>query len=772
MSIRKRLLLTFLICFVLAYGAITFIVFTLTSAFTYKSFDALAKSQLERVEERIKTFLEPGIMSARYLSRLKLVRESRDKLTSYLDSTETTTLLYANHGPYERLIYDEFIRTHDSNSNYGLVFMANNDGQYAQAPEGSIKRPAYDPRLRSWYIETMENSANVTVSSPYLTTGGGMVCSILAKTRDMSGQPLGMVGVDYSLRSLTQDLYGRRVLETGYLVLFDARGNIIMDGHHPEYVSMSPEDYPERRKNLINSPDGIFYEIGDAGAEEYVATHTMKDPKWKIAIIFRKSELTAPSYEMLYSIMLISAIACLGIFIILTFLAKSIVQPLERLIDASTIISSGEYEKSEKVRENLLKKLSVSGSSESRRLAMALGDMLRTLQERIEAASIANRAKSDFLANMSHEIRTPMNAVIGMTRIAKEARGIEKKDYCLVKIEESSTYLLGIINDILDMSKIEARKLELSYVSFDFRDMIRKAVDVVDFRVKEKNQNLTLSIDENIPPSFIGDDQRLGQVITNLFSNAVKFTPEGGDISLRATLLKEEDERCNLKIEVADTGIGISKEQQERLFNVFQQADNNTTRKFGGTGLGLSISKGIVEMMEGSIWIESELGKGATFAFTISLGKSADAGESVNTDSGEKIDCFEGYRLLLVEDVDINREIVLTILEPTMLAVDCAINGVDAVKTFASAPDDYDVVFMDVQMPEMDGYDATRLIRAMDSPWAKKIPIIAMTANVFREDVEKCIESGMNDHIGKPLDFDKMLDKLRKYIGQRQSQSA
>ncbi|GHV38755.1 hypothetical protein FACS1894187_17940 [Synergistales bacterium] len=174
-------------------------------------------------------------------------------------------------------------------------------------------------------------------------------------------------------------------------------------------------------------------------------------------------------------------------------------------------------------------------------------------------------------------------------------------------------------------------------------------------------------------------------------------------------------------------------------------------------------------MMGGSIWIESELGKGATFVFTVSLDKGEAAEDNMSSAVGKEVDSFDGYRLLLVEDVEINREIVMTILEPTMLTIDCAVNGVEAVKMFSSAPDGYDVIFMDLQMPEMDGYDATLHIRAMDNLWAKQIPIIAMTANVFREDIERCIESGMNDHIGKPIDFDNMLEKLRKYLGQRQN---
>jgi signal transduction histidine kinase/DNA-binding response OmpR family regulator len=514
-----------------------------------------------------------------------------------------------------------------------------------------------------------------------------------------------------------------------------------------------------------------------------------------------------------------------------------------------------------------------------------------------EAASIA---KSDFLSNMSHEMRTPMNAIIGMTTIAKLSADVKKKDHCIKKIEEASVHLLGVINDILDMSKIEANKLELLDVNFNFEIMLKKAVGIIGFRAEEKKQNLTVRIDKEIPAALFGDDQRLTQVITNLLGNAVKFTPEGGGISLSASLDALENGVCTIRITVSDTGIGISKEQQARLFASFEQAEISTSRKFGGTGLGLAISKRIVEMMGGKIWVESEIGEGASFIFTIRVKRGAlerggllapgvnwenvrllatddspevlecfreisehlrvtcdlasggeeamalveqngpydiyfvdwkmpgmdgvalsrrikemevDCPSSViimisvadwvdikddaaaagvvkflpkpifassiadcineclspeilaaATNSGSGNEDFSGYRILLAEDVEINREIVLTLLEPSGLSIDCAVNGADAVNMYAEASDKYDMIFMDVQMPEMDGYEATRIIRALDILAAKKIPIVAMTANVFKEDIKKCLDAGMNDHVGKPLDFDEVTRLLRKYL--------
>jgi PAS domain S-box-containing protein len=404
---------------------------------------------------------------------------------------------------------------------------------------------------------------------------------------------------------------------------------------------------------------------------------------------------------------------------------------------------------------------------------LAISHNITERKEMEEQALSASRAKSAFLANMSHEIRTPINAVIGMTTIGKSAANAERKDYCFTKIEEASSHLLGVINDILDMSKIEANKFELSPIEFNFEKMIQSAVNVVNFRVDEKKQNLTVRIDREIPGNLIADDQRLVQVITNLLGNSVKFTPEGGSISLDARFLGEKDGFCTIEIAVRDTGIGISIEQQEHLFSSFQQAEISTTRRYGGTGLGLAICKSIVEMMNGTIRVESEQGEGAAFIFTIQAKKGAHINDAINdspeANHKEKVDLdglFAGRCILLVEDVEINREIVLSLFEPTRLGIDCAENGVEAVRKFSAEPAKYDLIFLDIQMPEMDGYEATRRIRALDMPEAKTIPIIAMTANVFREDVEKCLEAGMNSHVGKPLNFDEVLEKLKGYLGQ------
>jgi CheY-like chemotaxis protein len=358
-----------------------------------------------------------------------------------------------------------------------------------------------------------------------------------------------------------------------------------------------------------------------------------------------------------------------------------------------------------------------------------------------------------------------------MTTIGKNSKDTERKDYALHKIEEASAHLLSVINDVLDISKIEANKLERSTNEFNIERMLQRIVSIINFRMDEKHQQLTLNVVKNLPRFVFGDDHRLSQVILNLLSNAVKFSPENGEIGLNVTLINEQDGLCEIRTEVSDNGIGIPQEQQAKLFRAFQQADSGITREFGGTGLGLSISKHIVELMGGTIWIESESGKGSRFIFTVKVGRSTKniTSDDVNEGHGLSSDAdvkgrFADKKLLIAEDVEINREIIISLLEDTGISIDCAQNGLEAIEMMVAAPNKYDAVLMDVQMPKMDGLEATRLIRAMNIQRLMNIPIIAMTAHVFKSDIEECFAAGMNDHIGKPVDIDDVMKKLNKYL--------
>ncbi|MDR2590894.1 MAG: response regulator [Oscillospiraceae bacterium] len=390
-----------------------------------------------------------------------------------------------------------------------------------------------------------------------------------------------------------------------------------------------------------------------------------------------------------------------------------------------------------------------------------LGDALARAEE-------ATNAKSNFLANMSHEIRTPMNAIIGMSKIAEKSDDIEKIRDCLTNIENSSTHLLRLINDILDLSKIEAGKLELEYAPINLERIFSLTSALIVEKVREGDIDFVVDFKSGMRKHYISDELRLSQVIANLLSNAAKFTPEGGKIELTAEETHIDENHSVISISVSDTGIGMNDEQIKRLFTAFEQAQSDTARIFGGTGLGLAISKNIVEMMDGNISVKSEINKGTTFTFKVRLEHAqADDIEHLleEEQSGKESSTpdFSDYYLLLAEDVDINRTILISLLEDTKINIDIAENGFDAVQLFKDNPDRYNIIVMDVQMPVMDGYEATRTIRAFDFERAKTIPIIAITANVFKEDIERCLESGMNGHLAKPIDIDNIIEMIKRF---------
>lgn len=393
-------------------------------------------------------------------------------------------------------------------------------------------------------------------------------------------------------------------------------------------------------------------------------------------------------------------------------------------------------------------------------------EMTVQLMQAAEEALASSRAKSDFLSNMSHEIRTPINAITGMAAIARGAESRMEAERCLDRIDAASRQLLSIINDVLDMSKIEAGKIELGEDVFTLNEVLSNVRSIIGVQVKEKKLSLSTEFDPELPEVVVGDDMRLSQVLINLLSNAVKFTPEGGNIFFAARKLESrEDGFDELEFVVEDTGIGISEEQQQYLFMKFEQADRGISRKFGGTGLGLAISKSLAVLMGGDIWVDSEVSRGSRFTVRIRIKRGAPhmlRSKESFLDRSE--DVFFGLHALLVEDIDINREIVNAMLEHTGLEVDEAGDGAVALEMIRAEPDRYDLIFMDLHMPVKDGYTTTQEIRAMKNERAGKIPIIAMTANAFSEDIQRCLKLGMNDHISKPIDFDELIIKIGKAV--------
>lgn len=398
--------------------------------------------------------------------------------------------------------------------------------------------------------------------------------------------------------------------------------------------------------------------------------------------------------------------------------------------------------------------------------SMQRNEMTIELIQAREAALAGTQAKSNFLANMSHEIRTPINAITGMTAIAEQTDDTAKIRDCLKKINSATRQLLGIINDILDLSKIEAGKIELVHESFDIRGLFNDLQSIIGVRAAEKDINIDLTVADDISQMLVGDSMRLAQVLLNLLSNAIKFTPEKGKVTLSGKLLSQCCGVCSVEFSVTDTGIGITDEQAARLFQPFEQAERNTAHLYGGTGLGLAISKRIIELMNGSISVESGIDKGSCFTVRLELPIGEDRRpEPPEAETDLATFSLSGYTILLVEDIEINREIAITLLEDKGASVIWADNGARAVDLFSSQPDIFDLILMDVYMPEMDGLSATRAIRALPVARAEGIPILAMTANAFDEDVRQCLEAGMNGHIAKPIETRQLFGTLARYIG-------
>jgi signal transduction histidine kinase/HPt (histidine-containing phosphotransfer) domain-containing protein/ActR/RegA family two-component response regulator len=670
----------------------------------------------------------------------------------------------------------------------------------------------------------------------------------------------------------------RHILKTGYLVIYDGNGRIIVDGKHPEYIDEDLVQYPALRTHMAAAVDGTTEASNEDGIEKYIVVHTMDSTNWKIAVVFDKSEVVEQPNTILRMILIPSAVILAIAIIILVFEAKSIVSPIENLIDAADIISGGEYVNSEDLRQNLEQKLAVAGRGESKRLSESLKGMIKTLQERIEIANRANRSKSEFLAKMSHEIRTPMNAILGMSELILREDTSDIIREHTESIQHAGTNLIAIINDILDLSKIESGKMDILKVKYELASLINDCISIVRTRLIDQPIEFVANIDSKLPAKLIGDEVRVRQVLLNLLGNAIKYT-QSGYIKLTATGTYGANGTIMLSFSIEDTGLGIREEDIGKLFDSFSQFDRKKNINIVGTGLGLAITKNLLLAMGGDVAVTSVYEKGSTFTATMlqdissadalarvdnvgdkralvfetrktyaesivwslenlgvpctlvdttymfeqSLSNSQAAfvflakalldeaspyleqmGQSVTavllTDYGESVAVpgfrivsmpihtislanilngieIVGYsekdvlswkytvptaRLLVVDDISTNLEVTEGLLSPLDAKVDTCLSGAAALELVQEH--NYDIVFMDHMMPEMDGMEATAAIRAMHGEKYQKMVIIALTANAISGMREQFIANGFDDYLAKPIETKKLFGIINRWI--------